>query len=183
MIKLLDKITVPRGMPGVDRAKLKNRRARAGCIQAACPACREKGADRQGTHLRVFPDGRFGCAVDRSHEHRKRVWELLRGGVKRGEPLSVGLRKPISKNPSEASEGEKTGRIGRLFLIHARMQFSTPPVKEKGVCNENAIVRRHFKSLPILPEPELGFREEPAPPPRKGAWDFSELWGGREAAG
>ena len=34
-----------------------------GGIEARCPACAEGGSDRAGEHLRLYPDGRFGCCV------------------------------------------------------------------------------------------------------------------------
>lgn len=48
-----------------------------GVTQARCPACAEGGRDRAGEHLRIYPDGRFGCCVyPKDHEHRKRIFAL-----------------------------------------------------------------------------------------------------------
>ena len=48
-----------------------------GGLQARCPACAEHGADTAGEHLRVRPDGRFGCCVHpKDRERRKRIFAL-----------------------------------------------------------------------------------------------------------
>lgn len=70
----------------IDITKLKHRKhgIRDGkkITIARCPACEEEGHDGKGEHLIVFADGRFGCVVnpvedEDSHEHRKRVLELV----------------------------------------------------------------------------------------------------------
>jgi hypothetical protein len=67
----------------LDTAKLeKVRELSGGIVQARCPACAEGGHDRTGEHLRIYPDGRFGCCVHpKDGEHRKRIFALagLRG--------------------------------------------------------------------------------------------------------
>lgn len=48
-----------------------------GVMQARCPACAEGGGDRAGEHLRIYPDGRFGCCVHpKDRTHRKRIFAL-----------------------------------------------------------------------------------------------------------
>lgn len=48
-----------------------------GAVQARCPACAEAGQDRKGEHLRIQPDGKFGCCVfPKDHLHRKRIFAL-----------------------------------------------------------------------------------------------------------
>lgn len=63
---------------GLDVAKLEKARELAGgIVQARCPACAEGGHDRTGEHLRIYPDGRFGCCVHpKDGEHRKRIFAL-----------------------------------------------------------------------------------------------------------
>lgn len=59
---------------------------RGGKWEGPCPACREDGKDNKGNHLIMFPDGAWGCTVNRGEagkEHRRRMMELapeLRGG-------------------------------------------------------------------------------------------------------
>jgi hypothetical protein len=48
-----------------------------GATQARCPACAESGGDRKGEHLRIYPDGRYGCCVHpKDAQHRKRIFAL-----------------------------------------------------------------------------------------------------------
>jgi hypothetical protein len=55
-----------------------------GMVHARCPACAEGGHDRTGEHLRIYPDGRFGCCVHpKDREHRKRIFALA-GDRQRG---------------------------------------------------------------------------------------------------
>lgn len=63
----------------LDVAKLeKVRELAGGLVQARCPACAEGGHDRSGEHLRIYPDGRFGCCVHpKDGEHRKRIFALV----------------------------------------------------------------------------------------------------------
>jgi hypothetical protein len=64
----------------LDTAKLENVRQRGGRIVAACPACREAGADRSGEHLVILDGGKWGCiafAGPSGHDHRRRIAELV----------------------------------------------------------------------------------------------------------
>jgi len=48
-----------------------------GGVKARCPACAEGGSDRKGEHLRISPEGKFGCCVfPGDHDHRKRIFSL-----------------------------------------------------------------------------------------------------------
>lgn len=65
-----------------------------GIWQARCPACAESGGDSKGEHLRVYPDGRFGCCVfPGDREHRKRIFALA-GKRERG---AIRVRVPAVK--------------------------------------------------------------------------------------
>jgi hypothetical protein len=67
----------------LDTAKLENVHQRGGCTIAACPACRESGADRRGEHLFIGRDGQFGCIVNTGaagKEHRRRIAKLAGEG-------------------------------------------------------------------------------------------------------
>ena len=53
------------------------RKLDGGIVQARCPACAEGGHDHTGNHLRIYPDGKFGCCVHpKDGEHRKRIFAL-----------------------------------------------------------------------------------------------------------
>lgn len=55
-----------------------------GGYQARCPACHDSGHDSTGNHLRIFPDGKFGCCVyPKDREHRRLILELA------GKPKGV----------------------------------------------------------------------------------------------
>jgi len=62
----------------LDTAKLEKVREMAnGVMQARCPACAEGGHDRAGEHLRIYPDGRFGCCIHpKDGQHRKQIFAL-----------------------------------------------------------------------------------------------------------
>src|SRR5512142_3003416 len=79
-----DRAATGGGGMSLDPAKLeKVRELAGGIVQARCPACAEGGGDQKGEHLRIYPDGRYGCCVHpKDGEHRKRIFAL------------VGLRKP-----------------------------------------------------------------------------------------
>src|SRR6516162_10081656 len=78
----------------LDVAKLeKVRELAGGIVQARCPACAEGGNDRTGEHLRVYPDGKFGCCVHpKDREHRKRIWALAGCKLHLSPAGSVSLR-------------------------------------------------------------------------------------------
>jgi hypothetical protein len=62
----------------LDLKKLQNaRQLPSGVIQARCPACAKTDSDKAGEHLRVYPDGRFGCCVHpKDREHRRQIFAL-----------------------------------------------------------------------------------------------------------
>ena len=84
----------------LDIAKLeKVRQLENGMVQARCPACAESGADRSGNHLRIQPDGRFGCCVHpKDSDHRKRIFALV--GEKSSGTFTVRVR--VAKAAVEA---------------------------------------------------------------------------------
>ena len=78
----------------LDVVKLeKVRELAGGFVQARCPACAEGGNDRTGEHLRIYPDGRFGCCVHpKDGDHRKRIFALV--GVRKPGIFSLRLKSP-----------------------------------------------------------------------------------------
>lgn len=78
----------------LDVAKLEKVREMAGgIVQARCPACAEGGNDRSGEHLRIYPDGKFGCCVHpKDGDHRKRIWALAGCKLHLSPAASVSLR-------------------------------------------------------------------------------------------
>lgn len=83
-----------------------------GAWRARCPACAEGGRDRTGEHLRVTPDGRFGCCVyPKDPEHRRRIFQLA-GERDRKEPIKVRV---AAIKPTTLIQANLIGRIGRAF--------------------------------------------------------------------
>ena len=78
----------------LDPAKLdKARELAGGIVQARCPACAEGGGDRKGEHLRIYPDGRYGCCVHpKDGEHRKRIFALV--GARKPGTFTLRLKTP-----------------------------------------------------------------------------------------
>ncbi len=78
----------------LDVAKLeKVRELAGGVVQAQCPACAEGGGDRKGEHLRIYPDGRYGCCVHpKDGEHRKRIFALA--GERKPGTFTLRLKTP-----------------------------------------------------------------------------------------
>lgn len=97
---------------GLDRKKLQKAVDLAnGLVRARCPACAESGGDSKGEHLRVYPDGRFGCCVcPGDREHRRRIFALAGEHVRPG----IKVRTAAVKVGGTVRAGI-LGRLGRLF--------------------------------------------------------------------
>ncbi len=77
-----------------------------GGVEARCPACAESGNDRKGEHLRISPEGKFGCCVfPGDRKHRKRMFALA------GDhgPKEIKVRVGVAASPAV-----QTGILGRL---------------------------------------------------------------------
>jgi hypothetical protein len=100
----------------LDAAKLeKVRELPGGIVQARCPACAEGGHDRTGEHLRIYPDGRFGCCVHpKDKEHRKRIFALA--GVRQPGTFTLRLKTPpalpAARSVKAALTAFKSGTLG-----------------------------------------------------------------------
>ena len=83
-----------------------------GVLQARCPACAEQGADTSGEHLRIFPDGRFGCCVHTNdREHRRRIFAL----VGERQPRAVAVKVARVDGDTVPTKPDLLGRLGRQF--------------------------------------------------------------------
>ncbi len=72
----------------LDPAKLVNLRPNGVTQSAQCPGCAQNGQDLSGkNHLKIFPDGAFGCVVDQSPAHYKLIWQLA--GVESNGEISL----------------------------------------------------------------------------------------------
>ena len=85
-----------------------------GMVQARCPACAEGGQDRAGEHLRLYPDGRFGCCVHpKDREHRKRIFALA--SDKSPRTFSVKLASAKTATESARSVMSSLTRFGETL--------------------------------------------------------------------
>jgi hypothetical protein len=83
-----------------------------GVKRARCPACAESGSDKTGQHLRIYPDGKFGCCVfARDREHRKRIFALV--GNRERQGIKVRVATAITAQPIQSGV---LGRLGRSFV-------------------------------------------------------------------
>lgn len=128
----------------------KARELAGGIVQARCPACAESGGDRAGQHLRVYPDGRFGCCVHpKDREHRKRIFALAGDKATRSFTVKVTsgkaaatpaksvassltgfvrtLRTPFSNSVSSASEASYPSQ-GTKSLAHLTFRTLRTPI-------------------------------------------------------
>jgi hypothetical protein len=86
-----------------------------GTLQARCPACAEAGQDRKGEHLRIQPDGKFGCCVfPQDRLHRKRIFALAGDN----QPRVIKVRVQRAKTAT-AIKDSVLGRLGRVFTSPA----------------------------------------------------------------
>ena len=128
----------------------KARELAGGIVQARCPACAESGGDRAGQHLRVYPDGRFGCCVHpNDREHRKRIFALagdkatrsftvkVTGGKAAATPAKSvvssltdflrTLRTPVSESVSSGLEASQAS-YGTESLAHLTFRTLRTPI-------------------------------------------------------
>ncbi len=93
-----------------------------GIVQARCPACAEGGGDQKGEHLRVYPDGRFGCCVHpKDREHRRRIHALVGAST----PRVIEVRLATANTGGTALRGI-LGRLGRVFQSPNRVEEIIP---------------------------------------------------------
>jgi len=134
-----------------------------GAKRARCPACAEAGQDRNGEHLRIYPDGKFGCCVfagDR--DHRKRIFALA--GSRERQEIRV---KVAGLQVSGIIQSGLLGRLGRVFggvakpPLHPTTALGTLGTgqyiyaqKEKSTGNEHSYKKlKEFQTcVPSVPE-------------------------------
>jgi hypothetical protein len=87
-----------------------------GEVQARCPACAEAGADHKGEHLRIYPDGRFGCCVHpKDKGHRSRIFALA--GDHSPRRFTVRVAKSVHGNPQISVKELLQGSLGTGLLM------------------------------------------------------------------
>jgi hypothetical protein len=81
-----------------------------GMKRARCPACAEGGSDHKGEHLRIYPDGKFGCCVfPQDREHRKRIFALA------GQRSRQAIRVRVAATATAPVRSGIMGKIGQVF--------------------------------------------------------------------
>lgn len=86
-------------MSKLDLSKLANLKpAPGGGHTAACPACREIGQDKDGTHLRIWRDNSFTCIIAKSdRSHNATILKLAgsgEGGTSSDSTMAVEVAEP-----------------------------------------------------------------------------------------
>lgn len=117
----------------------KVRELAGGIVQARCPACAEGGHDRAGEHLRIYPDGRFGCCVHpKDGEHRKRIWALA--GVRQPAAISLRLKTPPAlpsvQSVKKSLTGYQFGTLGTAevkLCARARVDSTTTNIETANI--------------------------------------------------
>ena len=103
---------------GIDVAKLENCHRKGNKITARCPACSAEGHDRQGNHLILNDDGRFGCVkypgLD-GNDHRKRIFQLVGEAAPTRMTIDVKQVSHPSQNKSIVLIKNVLGQMGRQF--------------------------------------------------------------------
>lgn len=92
----------------------KVRELAGGVTQARCPACAEDGGDTKGQHLRIYPNGRYGCCVHpKDRAHRKRIFALVGERQRRSFSVKVvGTAKPAE--PARSIRDDLAGAVRTL---------------------------------------------------------------------
>jgi hypothetical protein len=156
----------------LDRTKLEKIRELAnGGLQARCPACAEAGQDRKGEHLRISPEGKFGCCVfPGDSDHRSRIFALA------GDhgPKTIKVRVAAAKT-AETVQLDLLGRLGRVFGSPSEGQatdavnlgtLGTPSYSlrefKKEICISKLVDNR--SGVPSVPEPPVCEQSETGVP-------------------
>jgi hypothetical protein len=113
-----------------------------GAKRARCPACAESGQDRKGEHLRIYPDGKFGCCVHAGdRDHRKRIFALA--GSRERQAIRVKVAAP--KAPAVLQSGV-LGRLGRVFGSAAKTAANI--TTEVGTVGTGQYIYTHEQESP-----------------------------------
>lgn len=146
-------------------------------VQARCPVCAEAGHDRAGEHLRIYPDGRFGCCVyPKDREHRKRIFALV--GEHKPGTFTLRVAPPTATTPGRSVKAALTDSVPKngtlqtkplnsLIAVLDTVQFGTlgtGQVKSRAYAREELIktpgqlkdLERGVPSVPNFSIPDLG---------------------------
>lgn len=163
----------------LDTARLEAVRPLAGGgLQARCPACAEQGADTAGEHLRVQPDGRFGCCVHpKDRDHRKRIFALAGAVGSRKFTVRIAVTKETTATSVAGALRGTLGTGSANSVANGGREEDQPSLSFGTLGTPSSMLRTHRResihthmckdietSVPSVPE--VGGRknaEEPAP--------------------
>ena len=131
----------------LDVAKLeKVRELDGGMVQARCPACAEGGNDRTGEHLRIYPDGKFGCCVHpKDRDHRKKIWALV--GVRKAGTFTLRLTAPSAAPAAQSVKAVldiRTSRTGETNSNTRVPMNTTTPMDESRTARTHSFNTRAY---------------------------------------
>jgi hypothetical protein len=135
----------------LDVSKLEKARELAGgMVQARCPACAEGGHDRTGEHLRIYPDGRFGCCVHpKDGGHRKRIFALV--GVQKSGSFTLRLATPPAMTAAQSVKAALTGFSVRTLRTAISEPVATElmpsQVSQDSDSGQPGLPGDHFRTL------------------------------------
>lgn len=117
-----------------------------GVIQARCPACAEGGHDRAGEHLRIYPDGRYGCCVyPKDHEHRKRIFALA--GDRAPRTFTVKLPAVKVAGPAVQSVKQSLAEFARTLRTPVCESVTSEEMASYPSCEENSSPELPFRTF------------------------------------
>ena len=131
----------------------KVRELAGGIVQARCPACAEGGHDHTGEHLRIYPDGRFGCCVHpKDSEHRRRIFALA--GVRNPGTFSLRIKTapalPAAQSVKDALAcfAARTLRTPFSESVSGELEASQPcqPFQDPD-CSQPDLQSKYFRTL------------------------------------
>ena len=148
-------------------AKLeKVRELAGGVVQARCPACAEGGNDRSGEHLRIYPDGRFGCCVHpKDGQHRKRIFALA--GNRQPGNFSLRLKTPPALSAAQSVKAVLTapssGTLGTLKTESVATAKKVSQASQAAASNPMSLQSEYFGTLGTPFFNPRAYRKEEAP--------------------
>jgi hypothetical protein len=124
----------------------KVRELASGVVQARCPACAEGGNDRAGEHLRIYPDGRFGCCVyPKDSQHRKRIFALAGERQRLPPSRNFTVKVPVAKASAAVRCSIKDSLAGNGRTL--RTGVSESEASEPKIEAEESLSQLTFRTL------------------------------------
>ena len=135
----------------LDPGKLeKVRELGGGIIRARCPACAEADGDTKGEHLRLSPDGKYGCAANPGDKaHRKRIHQLAKAEPAKWFPLPRREESPPIK-PRQIKPKNWFGTLGTANSDSLPIKNTPTPIPKPL-----SHARKEKTPVPRVPKPAI----------------------------